>query len=78
MALAARTFQVRIHYREPTYELYAGPRRKPYHWTYSIDALSPEQAKVLALAEFREMARNSSVSWTREVVLIELDGAAND
>ena len=73
MALAARTFQVRIHYREPTYEMYRGPRAKPYHWTYSIAAATAEQAKVLALEEFREMARNSSVSWTREVVLIELE-----
>lgn len=76
MSGGRHTFRVRIHYREPTYEMYAGSKRKPYHWTYQIVAPDAAAAKALALEEFHAMARNSGVSWTREVVLIELEGAS--
>ena len=68
------TYQVRIHYREPTYELYAGRKKRPYHWTYSISAASPKEAKLLALREFAEMALISSVGWKRKIILVELEG----
>lgn len=74
MPLPQGTYRVRIHYREPTYELYAGPKRQPYRWTYRIAAANPDEAKHIALREFQAMARQSSVSWAREVILIELEG----
>ena len=59
---------VRIHYREPTYEMYVGKKARPYQWTYRVSAESPQQAKTRALAEFKEMARASNVGWKREIV----------
>ncbi len=69
-------YRVRIHYREPTCELYAGAKDQPYHWVYDVDAASPQEAKELALAQFKDMERQSSVGWTRTVILIELDPEA--
>lgn len=68
-------YRVRILYREPTYEMYAGPKKDPYQWTYPVPmeaTTPPTVATAQALAEFREMERRSSVSWVREVVAVEL------
>ena len=70
------TYRVRIHYREPTYELYVGAKNRSYRWTYKTRADSPQQAKSRALHEFFRMAQISGVSWSRQVVLVELDGGA--
>jgi hypothetical protein len=71
--MQATTFRVRIAYREPTYERYRGaPLAEPYTWVFAIHALDATQAKTLALAEFKALARNSGVGWRREVVGIEL------
>ena len=73
MSEVATTYQVRIHYREPTYENYAGRPASPYRWTYEVAAGSATEAKSLALREFRAIARASSVGWTRQVIAIELE-----
>ena len=66
-------FRVRIHYREPTYELRSGSRDRPFHWTYRVSAENAQAAQAQAVREFRQMTRLSSVGWTREIVLIELE-----
>ena len=68
------TYKIRIHYREPSYERRHGSKKRPYHWTYSITATNPEEAKRRAVAEFEEIERLSSVGWGRKIVMIELDG----
>ena len=69
--LGPRTeFRIRIRYREPSYARRSGPPEQAYRWTYSIVADSEEQAKVMAQAEFRKMARLSSVGWAREITEI--------
>jgi hypothetical protein len=70
------TYRVRIHYREPTYELANGAHKRPFHWTYTITATSPHEAQLLALEEFRQMAIASGVGWVRQILLVELDGEA--
>ncbi len=62
-----RSFIVRIFYREPTYELQAGPRSEPYSWTYRIVADNEEGAIQQACEEFRAMERQSSVGWVRVI-----------
>lgn len=64
-------FQVTIWYREPTYELVVGPKPEPYFCTYVVTALDSEHASRLAMREFDELARLSSVGWVRHVVRIE-------
>ena len=62
-----RAWLVRILYREPTYELEAGPKKDPYSWTYRIEADTEERAISQALDEFRMMERQSSVGWVRVI-----------
>jgi hypothetical protein len=76
MAGPGATYRIRIHYREPSFELRAGPQARPFHWTYFITAADPESAKGLALEEFRQMAQASGVGWVRQILLVELDGEA--
>ena len=65
-------YRVRIDYREPTYEARYGPKRAPYSWTYEIMAPDEQEAARLALLEFQDTARVSSVGWIREVVAIQV------
>jgi len=53
--------------------MYAGPKPRPYHWTFRVAADDADQAKERAINEFHAMARLSSVGWTREIVLVELE-----
>mgnify|MGYP007063807297 CR=1 FL=1 len=69
-----REFKIKIYYREPVYELYHGAKEHPYHWTFRITASDPSQAQQKAIEDFKSMQRLSSVTWTREIVAIELDG----
>jgi hypothetical protein len=62
------TYLVTIEYREPTYELRAGAKPRPYGWTYEIVAADESAARESALEEFRWVTRASSVGWIREVV----------
>jgi hypothetical protein len=68
----ASAYRVRIDYREPTYEARVGPKRTPYTWTYEVVAPNEKEAAQIALREFRETARVSSVGWLREVVGIQV------
>jgi len=61
-------YRVRIEYREPTYRSPAGPRPAPYSWIFVVHARSDQAAISSAIAWFRDMARQSSVGWVREIV----------
>ncbi len=70
-----RTYVVRVFYREPTYELQAGPRPEPFCWAYRIHAENEEGAIQQALEEFRRMERLSSVGWVRIITGTEVQEA---
>jgi len=63
-------YHVRIEFREPTYELRAGPKPEPYLFGYDVEAASESEAEQLALLEFRETAKLSNVSWIRQVLRV--------
>jgi hypothetical protein len=63
-------YHVRIEFREPTYELRAGPKAEPYLFGYDVEAASESEAEQSALLEFRETARLSSVAWIRQVLQV--------
>ena len=63
-------YHVRIEFREPTYELRAGPKPAPYLFGYDVEAASESEAEQSALVEFRETARLSSVAWIRQVLQV--------
>jgi hypothetical protein len=63
-------YHVRIEFREPTYELRAGPKQEPYLFGYDVEAASESDAEESALLEFRETARLSSVAWIRQVLQV--------
>jgi hypothetical protein len=63
-------YHVRIEFREPTYELRAGPKSEPYLFGYDVEAASESEAEELALQEFRETAQLSSVAWIRRVLQV--------
>ncbi len=63
-------YHVRIEFREPTYELRAGPKPEPYLFGYDVEAASESEAEQSALLEFRETARLSSVAWIRQVLQV--------
>lgn len=70
-------FSVTVFYREPTFEARIGRVGPPFAWTFTVHAYDAESAVALAREEFEEMARASSVGWTRVVVAwdITLAGA---
>jgi hypothetical protein len=70
-----QAYLVRIIYREPTYELEVGPKREPYSFTYRVEAYGEEQARKLALEDFRWMERNSGVGWQRVISSVEVSPA---
>ena len=61
-------YHVRIEFREPTYELRAGPKQEPYLFGYDVEAASELEAERSALQKFQEMARLSNVGWVRQVL----------
>jgi hypothetical protein len=66
-------FQVRIYYREPTWELYHGPRADLLQTSYEVEAVDAEHARRLALNEFAASGRDSGVGWVKEVVRVEVE-----
>ena len=70
-------FDVKIHYREPLHELWAGgERRSPYVASYrQIEAGSCHEAARIAEGRFREIARESRARWPREVVEVVVRAA---
>jgi hypothetical protein len=66
-------FQVRIFYEEPTFALHRNIPVKEYRGgTFYVHAPDELQAEDLAIAEFREQATQSGVSWVREIVRCEV------
>lgn len=69
-------FHVRIYYREPTWDLYHGPRSGLLQASYDLEAVDAEHARRLALNEFRASGRDSGVGWVKEVVRVEVEVSA--
>ncbi len=63
-----RNYHVLIKYAEPTYASHSGGQARVYRWTYRFAALSATQAEALAVKDFREMEKLSSVGWARDIV----------
>lgn len=63
-------YRIRILYREPGYARQSDHQMRDYRWTYNIVASDLGQAKAMAEAEFRKIARLSSVGWAREITEI--------
>jgi len=63
------SYEVLIPYGEPTYEIRRpeGPRKRPYLSAFTVGATSEEEAIPEAVKRFKERARNSAVSWVREI-----------
>lgn len=64
----ARSWAVIIYYREPSYELRAGEREKPFQGRFHVAARDCSAAIERAMVEFRRREDESSVGWTRDVV----------
>lgn len=64
---AARTYVVRIGYREPEYARCRGIEAHTYSGEFRVVASSVAHAIDMAMDAFREAAAQSSVSWRREV-----------
>ena len=63
-----RSYSVIIPYREPTFELRRGaPRETPFTARYEVEASTEDEAVELAIHEFQQTARDSSVGWIREI-----------
>jgi hypothetical protein len=67
-------FEVQILYREPLYETWTGTgARPPYVARYRrIEAPDDREAARIARRRFDELARNSNVTWRREVVEVRV------
>ena len=70
-----RDYQVLIKYAEPTYASHSGGLPRVYRWTYRFTALNATQARELAMKDFRETERQSSVGWARDIVDITITEA---
>jgi hypothetical protein len=71
------TFIVDIFYRELGYETRNGPREKPYHWRYRLQASSKANAEDQGVAEFQRIALLSSVGWCRTIVSVHVTDSAD-
>jgi hypothetical protein len=67
-----RSFDVTIHYREPSYEQVAGRKEHPYRWTFRLSAVDETAARDMAVDEFRETERLSGVGWIRQIASVEV------
>lgn len=68
---AVTEYEVRIDYREPSYELRVGKKEDPYFWVYRVAAPSEDEAKRQALERFREFEAASGVGWVRVVLQVQ-------
>ncbi len=66
----ALSFTVRIEYQEPTYAAQLDRPLRTYHSTFHVEAETAGEATRLAVGEFRNFARISSVGWTRDIVRV--------
>ena len=60
-------FRVTVFYREPLYAKYAGVEERQYRGSFVVSASGEDEAVKRALAEFREVQAQSSVSWSRVI-----------
>lgn len=68
-------YRVTVRYREPSYEQHAGAKVHPFRWTYRVHASDADEARLLALEEFRDVEEASGVGWGRVVVAVEVEPA---
>ena len=61
-------FRISIRYREPTY----ADGAKLFLHTVVVQADNAERAQAMAVAEFQELARASSVSYTRSITDVQV------
>lgn len=66
----SREYRVRIEYQEPTYRSPSGPRRDPYSWVFRVWATGKASARARAVEVFKDWAKDSGVSWVREIVSV--------
>lgn len=64
-------YRVTITYREPSYELRAGTKPKPFVASFHISAETNEEAERLAVEEFQKQEQASFVSWSRVIEKVE-------
>jgi hypothetical protein len=64
-------FLVTVTYREPSYELRAGAKPKPFVASFRISAETGEEAERLAVEEFQRQEQSSFVSWSRVIEKVE-------
>lgn len=69
-------FRVTVRYREPSYERQKDVASIGYRWTFRVEAAGEPEACRVALAEFRRVARESSVGWVREVTTVSISRVA--
>lgn len=61
-------YVVCIEFREPTYEAVTAPRELPYTWTLKdVVAADEDEARAVAVSQFRTLAALSGVGWVREI-----------
>lgn len=70
-------YRVRVRYREPTFASRLGVERV-YSASFLVAAGNPAEATAAARREFRAIEVASSVSWTREIVSVEVQEVDHD
>lgn len=66
-------FVVCIEFREPTYEAFNAPREAPYTWTLTdVVASDEDEARAMAVSQFRSLAALSGVGWVREIEAVRV------
>jgi hypothetical protein len=69
----AHHYVVCIEFREPTYELGNEPREQPFTWTLKdVEARSEDEARVVAVDQFKHLASLSGVGWVREIETVRV------
>lgn len=69
----AQHYVVCIEFREPTYEMATVARAEPFTWTLNdVEARSEDEARVLAVHRFRDLAALSGVGWVREIEAVHV------
>ena len=69
-------YVVCIEFREPTYEMETNvAREEPFTWTHDVVALDEEEARLLAIERFRNLAALSGVGWVREIEAVRVSAS---
>lgn len=68
---AFAVWDVRVVYREPTYEVHRGHGPAEYGAVYRVSAASETDAHVVATQRFRDAGDGQTVGWVREIVRFE-------